>query len=97
MECQYAYLKENIDYVLCKREPEPTRYDKTELFHAVCPHQEHCPRENCHKLTAGWLTCAKRPQTTQNAPQATFAKSATVSAPAAKKPTRSRKKPQAED
>ena len=59
MECPHAYMKPNIDYVLCRKEPEPTRYDKEKLFHAVCAHQVHCPKENCHKLSAGWQNCAK--------------------------------------
>ena len=66
MECKYAYTKPNIDYVLCKQEPEPTRYDREKLFHAVCPHQVHCPKENCHKLSAGWIRCTKlREQSTE--------------------------------
>lgn len=59
MECKFAYMKQHIDYVLCKKEPEPTRYDREKLFHAVCAHQVHCPKENCHKLSAGWERCAK--------------------------------------
>jgi hypothetical protein len=59
MECRYAYMKQHIDYVLCKKEPEPTRYDREKLFHAVCAHQVHCPRENCHKLSSGWEKCTK--------------------------------------
>lgn len=67
MECRYAYMKQNIDYVLCKKEPEPTRYDREKLFHAVCAHQVHCPRENCHKLSAGWMHCAKLAEKRQEA------------------------------
>ena len=67
MECRNAYMKPNIDYVLCSKEPEPTRYDRKKLFHAVCAHQVHCPRENCHKLSAGWERCVKLSQTRQDA------------------------------
>lgn len=59
MECKYAYTKRDIDYILCKKEPEPTRYDREKLFHAVCAHQVECPKQNCHKLSAGWERCAK--------------------------------------
>ena len=59
MECQHAYLDRDIDYVLCDKEPKPNRFDRTALFHAVCAHQAHCPKQNCHKLTASWLNCVK--------------------------------------
>lgn len=59
MECKYAYMKQHIDYVLCKKEPEPDRHDRRKLFHAMCGHQVNCPKENCHKLTSSWRNCAK--------------------------------------
>lgn len=59
MECKFAYLRHDIEYVLCKKEPEPSRTDRNALFHAVCAHQAHCPKQNCHKLTASWINCAK--------------------------------------
>jgi hypothetical protein len=59
MECKFAYLEKNIDYVLCDKEPKPNPFDRTELFHAVCAHQAHCPKQKCHKLTASWLNCVK--------------------------------------
>lgn len=59
MDCKNAYLKNNIPYILCKLEREPIRQNPAEIAHAVCVHQAHCPKENCHKLTAGWLKCTK--------------------------------------
>lgn len=59
MECKFAYMKQHIDYVLCKKEPEPGRHDREKLFHAICGHQVDCPKENCHKLTANWRNCTK--------------------------------------
>lgn len=59
MECPHAYMKQNIEYVLCNKEPEPNRHDREKLFHSMCGHQVNCPRENCHKLSAGWRNCMK--------------------------------------
>ena len=59
MQCKFAYLKRDIDYILCCKEPEPTRYDREKLFHAVCAHQVECLKENCQKLSASWERCAK--------------------------------------
>ena len=59
MECKYAYMKQHIDYVLCKKEPDPSRHDREKLFHAVCAHQVECPKEKCHKLSANWRNCSK--------------------------------------
>lgn len=59
MECRYAYRKEHIEYVLCGKEPEPNRFDREKLFHAVCAHQVDCPKRNCLQLSPGWERCAK--------------------------------------
>ena len=66
MECKFAYLDKNIDYVLCGKEPKPNPFNRTELFHAVCAHQAHCPKEKCHKLTASWLNCVKLAERSQD-------------------------------
>ena len=62
MDCEFAYMKDKIPYVLCRKEPEPDRFDRKSVFHAACPHQEHCPKQNCHKLTAAWMSCFKLSQ-----------------------------------
>lgn len=72
MECPYAYLKRNIDYILCKKEPEPTRYDREKLFHAVCAHQVDCPKEKCHKLSSNWVNCSKLATATKAAYEDVF-------------------------
>ena len=59
MECKYAYTKQHIDYVLCSKEPEPSRHDREKLFHAMCGHQVNCPKQSCHKLSATWRQCVK--------------------------------------
>ena len=94
MECPYAYLKSDIEYVLCKKEPEPNRHDRNALFHAACGHQAECPKAHCHKLTASWIKCVKLAGKPLNAVQATFATNATNDEGPEKKPSRSRKKPQ---
>ena len=94
MECNHAYLRKDIEYVLCDKEPAPSRHDRAAMFHAACPFQEHCPKENCHKMTPGWLRCAKLAERPQNAAGATFATDATSDKQAAKAPTKSRRKPQ---
>ena len=72
MDCKNSYLKQKIPYLLCKLEPEPTGYNKKELFHAVCAHQAHCPKENCHKNTPGWVNCIKLREKPQEAVQERF-------------------------
>lgn len=69
MECKFAYLKQNIDYVLCRKEPEPNPIDRKSVAHAVCVHQEHCPKTNCHKLTSGWVGCLKLQIVPQKEPE----------------------------
>ena len=59
MECRHAYMKQHIEYVLCDKEPEPSRQNRTAVFHAMCAHQVSCPKQNCHKLTASWQNCMK--------------------------------------
>lgn len=97
MECKHAYMKQNIDYVLCDKEKNPNPNNRTELFHACCPHQTHCPAKNCHKLSASWLRCIKLAETHQNAFEAVLDE--VVSAPdeATKKPTRRTRKNKAEE
>ena len=75
MECKYAYMKQNIDYVLCRKEPEPNRHDREKLFHSMCGHQVNCPKENCHKLTANWRNCVKLVEPAEEDPKPTQPKS----------------------
>lgn len=89
MECKHAYLDRNIDYVLCDKEPNPNPFDRKELFHAICAHQAHCPKQNCHKLTAGWLNCVKLAEKPQKGAGESFA--AEVSVPEEAPKRRSRK------
>lgn len=88
MECTHAYLEKNIDYVLCNKEPKPNRLDRTALFHAVCPHQVHCPKQNCHKLTGNWVNCTKLSEGAQNATEEAKEEAVSVDGKAPKKRTR---------
>lgn len=59
MDCKFAYLKDKIEYLLCRKEAEPDVFDRAGIAHSVCIHQVHCPRQNCHKNSPGWVNCAK--------------------------------------
>lgn len=96
MECRHAYLKQNIDYVLCDKEPTPNRNDRTALFHAVCAHQVDCPKQHCHRLSAGWMRCVKLREDAQNATGATFAPAVSEDTAGRKMPPRTRRKPKDE-
>ena len=97
MECKYAYMKQHIDYVLCKKEPEPGRHDREKLFHAICGHQVNCPKENCHKLSAGWQNCMKLREAPQSAPKEVSANEVQTPGEGTKKSARNRRKPQADE
>lgn len=97
MECQHAYLDRDIDYVLCDKEPKPNRFDRTSLFHAVCAHQAHCPKQNCHKLTASWLNCVKLPMKPQGGAGEPFDETIPVQEEAPKKRSRRATKPESEE
>lgn len=88
MECSHAYITKNIDYVLCDFEPTPSRLNRTAIFHSMCGHQAHCPKENCHKLTAGWRQCTKLNATPQNAAGAKIGGAIPTQGKTAKKRTR---------
>lgn len=97
MDCRFAYMKQDIEYVLCKKEPTPSRQDRTALFHAMCGHQAHCPKQNCHKLTASWKRCVKLAERNQAAYEAVLAEPLREPAGPAEKPKRSRRKPKADE
>ena len=88
MECKYAYMRSDIEYVLCKKEPTPDRTDRNALFHAVCGHQAHCPKKNCHKLTASWLNCVKLSEKPQDDAGETFEEAVSTQEEAPKKRSR---------
>ena len=97
MDCKFAYMKHDIEYVLCKKEPEPARADRSALFHAVCGHQAHCPKENCHKLTASWPNCVKLAEKPQNDTGERFGEEVSVDTEEPKKRSRNRRKPENEE
>lgn len=97
MECKFAYTQPNIPYVLCKKENVPTGYDRKELFHAVCIHQVHCPKQNCHRLTAEWKTCMKLAEKPQNGAGVAFVAEASVGGATKKTPQKRTRKPKTEE
>lgn len=98
MECKFAYMKPHIDYVLCKKEPEPNRHDRERLFHSMCGHQVNCPKENCHKLSAGWQNCVKLREAPRSAPDEVSASEVQKTPDEeTKKPARSRRKPKTDE
>ena len=97
MECKHAYLDRNIDYVLCDKEPKPNPFDRKELFHAICAHQAHCPKQHCHKLTASWLNCVKLTEKPQNDAGASFAEAVPVQEEAPKRRSRKAKATKSEE
>lgn len=97
MECPHAYMKQDIEYVLCKKEPAPARQDRTAVFHSMCAHQVDCPKKKCHKLSAGWERCAKLAERNQEAYNAVLAEMEQTPVEEPKKPTRSRRKPKTDE
>lgn len=97
MECSHAYLEKNIDYLLCDLEPKPNRLNRKDLFHAVCPHQAHCPKANCHKLTASWVKCVKLAEANQTAYDEVLDEVMPVQEDAPKKRTRKATAPKSEE
>ena len=43
MQCENAYIKEGVRYILCRKEKEPDIRDQRALTHAMCGHQRFCP------------------------------------------------------
>lgn len=97
MDCPHAYLKRDIDYLLCDFEPTPSKADRTKLYHAVCGHQAHCPKQNCHKNTSSWSSCVKLAVRPQDAAEAQIGEDVSVPEEAPKKRTRRATQPQSED
>ena len=97
MECEHAYIERSIDYVLCDKEPKPNRLDRASVFHAVCTHQAHCPKENCHKLTPSWLSCLKLAESNEKSFEGISELPIHPEDEAQEKPSRSRRKPQTEE
>lgn len=97
MDCKYAYMKDNIEYVLCKKEPTPNRLDRTAVFHSMCAHQVDCPKRKCHKLSASWERCAKLAVRNRKAYDSVFHEDGAEAAEAPGKPKKTRRKPKTEE
>ena len=97
MDCKNAYLMQNIPYVLCRIENQPDGKDRRELFHAMCIHQEECPRQNCHKLTPGWVSCVKLARTPQDGARVAFGAETTTRTAVRKSAQRGARKPKTQE
>lgn len=87
MQCENAYIKEGVRYILCKKEKEPDIRDQRALTHAMCGHQRFCPNIRACTLLPSWERCLKR---AENHPQ--VCGEAAESAAGEEKPTRTAKK-----
>lgn len=71
MECENAYTKKGIRYILCKKAPEPRAWNVREEAHALCGHQRFCPHIRACTLLPTWEKCPRRdvnsPQTREEA------------------------------
>lgn len=97
MECTHAYLRKDIEYLLCDFEPQPSRANRPSLFHAVCAHQAHCPKQNCHKNTPSWVNCAKLAEKPQDDAGERFDEAVSTQEEATEKRTRRATKPESEE
>lgn len=60
MQCENAYIKEGVRYILCRKEKEPDLRDQRALTHAMCGHQRFCPNNRACTLLPSWEHCLKR-------------------------------------
>lgn len=60
MQCENAYIKEGVRYILCRKEKEPDMRDQRALTHAMCGHQRFCPNIRACTLLPSWERCLKR-------------------------------------
>ena len=60
MQCENAYIKEGVRYILCRKEKEPDLRDQRALTHAMCGHQRFCPNIRACTLLPSWERCLKR-------------------------------------
>lgn len=91
MDCPNAYLKDGVQFILCKKESMPIQNDHKSLFHATCPHQVFCQTANCHRMTADWIKCHKNAPIEPHAPARETQEPVPTPTPTAKK-TRQRAK-----
>lgn len=97
MECKHAFTDREIDYILCDKEPKPNKKDRTAVYHAMCIHQAHCPKANCHKLTASWVKCVKLAEDNQKSFEEALGEDVSEPAEEPKTPQKRRRAAQSED
>ena len=87
MQCENAYIKEGVRYILCKKEKEPDLRDQRALTHAMCGHQRFCPNIRACTLLPSWEHGLKRAEN-----QAQVHGEAAENAAGGEKPARTAKK-----
>lgn len=88
MQCENAYLKPGVRYILCKKAKEPGNNDMRAQAHALCGHQRFCPNARACSLLPGWEKCMKRDA---NAPQMREEAAESIAEEKPKKNTRKKK------
>jgi len=69
MECKHAYIKENINYVLCDCDGKPEKYDLKNITPIMCNYQRFCPKVNQCALLPTWRECKKLHQNQEKKPE----------------------------
>ena len=59
MECPYAYIKENVNYILCECEGQAKTSEMKEIAKKLCLHQRFCRKVNKCSLLPTWRECKK--------------------------------------
>lgn len=62
MECRYAYVKQGVNYVLCKCQGEPNSAKMQDITRCMCGHQRFCPQIQHCTLLPSWQHCAVKNQ-----------------------------------
>lgn len=68
MECEHAYTKPGVRFILCRKCAEEAKPgDKRAEAHALCGHQRFCPNKRACTLLPSWKDCVKRRETREEA------------------------------
>ena len=70
MECKYAYVKNGINYVLCKCQGEPSSDKMQDVAHCMCGHQRFCTQIKHCTLLPTWQYCQTKKQADKKAADA---------------------------
>lgn len=59
MDCRYAYFKDGVPYVLCRKDKEPRTNRLDEITKCMCGYQRFCPNIRACALLPTWVECQK--------------------------------------